>query len=285
MERKRSPAHIRLEFPAMSAQKDDVHEILEVHFARIVEDLENHMQRKEAELAQDRRDFYTPQIEALEAKIQTAEDEFLRMEGEASASTTELNRKSAAINRLVQVSARLHQRVRNGWVCVRSLKAWAEIATDRLILIRAFKRIYILSRLKRAIFRRWIRKMYKRREERIHAEIKSRFEKQRRAQAAETNRVMGGLEEELQTARAELEEKQQRFLELQQRLRKAFMRGVVNLNLEAMDVFNGAQVMDLIQEVQGNEAEHFDEEAAINESDDEFFVEDDSVPISVIKHR
>jgi Mg2+ and Co2+ transporter CorA len=269
----------------MSVPNEEVHEILEVHFARIVEDLENYMRRKESELAQDRHDFYTPKIEALEDKIRTAEEEFLRMESDASVSTTELHRKRAAIQRLILLSARLHQRVRNGRMCARSLKAWAEIGTDRLILIRTFKRLYILSRLKRAFFRRWIRKMYKRREERIHAEIKARFEKQRRAQTTETNRMIGGLEEELKVARAELEEKQQRFLELQQRLRKAFMRGVVNLNLEAMDVFNGAQVMDLIQEVQGNEAEHFDEEAAINESDDEFFVEDDSVPISVIKHR
>jgi hypothetical protein len=127
--------------------------------------------------------------------------------------------------------------------------------------------------------------MYRRREERFHAELKSRFDRQRRAQAAETNRIVGALEDELRTARAELEEKQQTFLELQQRLRKAFMRGVVNLNLEAMDVFNGAQFMDLVQEVEGNEAEHFDEEAAVNESDEEFFVEDDAVPISVIKHR
>jgi predicted RNase H-like nuclease (RuvC/YqgF family) len=221
----------------------------------------------------------------LEAKIHDCEEEYARMEADASDSTTELARKEATITRLVAMCGRLHQRVRNGKGCSRALKVWAEIVIDRPILIRAFKRIYFYSRLKRNFLRHWRRKMYKRREERFHAELKSRFEKQRRAQAAETNRIIGALEDELRTARAELEEKQQTFLELQQRLRKAFMRGVVNLNLEAMDVFNGAQFMDLVQEVEGNEAEHFDEEAAINESDDEFFVEDDSVPISVIKHR
>jgi hypothetical protein len=63
------------------------------------------------------------------------------------------------------------------------------------------------------------------------------------------------------------------------------MRGVVNLNLEAMDVFNGAQFMDLMQEVEGDEAEHVDEEAPVNESDDEFFVEEDIPQISVILHH
>jgi hypothetical protein len=256
-----------------------------LHFDHLVEDLEKYMRRTEEVIAQEPSDVYTPQISALEGKVHDCEEEYARMEAAASETTIELARKEAAIARLITMSARLHQRVRNGRSCSRSFKAWEEIGTDRRVLVHAFKRIYLLSRLKRAFFRRWIRKMHRKREDRFHVDLKTRFDKQRRTQAAETNRVVVALEDELRVARDELEQKQQRFLELQQRLRKAFMRGIVNLNLEAMDVFNGGQFMDLIQEVEGNEAEHFDEEAAINESDDEFFVEDDSVPISVIRHH
>jgi hypothetical protein len=268
----------------MTEAGDSVHGILEVHFANMTSDLENFMRRTEEDTAKDRAGFYNPQIQALEDKIRNCDEDRERMEAAASESTIELARKEAAITHLVGLSSRLHQRVRNGKSLARSVKSWEELGTDRVILVRAYKRLYLFSRVKRTFYRRWIRKMHKKREERFHIELKSRFDKQRRAQAADTNRVLTGLEDELAVARAELEQKQQRFLELQQRLRKAFMRGVVNLNLEAMDVFNGAQFMDLIQEVQGNEAEHFDDEAAINESDDEFFVEDDSVPISVIRH-
>ena len=62
------------------------------------------------------------------------------------------------------------------------------------------------------------------------------------------------------------------------------MRGVVNLNLEAMDVFNGAQFMDLMQEVEGNEVDHQDIETGVNESDDDFFVEE-APSVSVIRHK
>jgi hypothetical protein len=52
-----------------------------------------------------------------------------------------------------------------------------------------------------------------------------------------------------------------------------------------MKVFNGPQFINFIQEIEWNEAEHFDEEAPIHERDDGFFVEDDSVRISLIKRR
>jgi hypothetical protein len=142
-----------------------------------------------------------------------------------------------------------------------------------------------ISRLKLTFFRRWIRKMDRKRGNRLNVELKTRFDQQRRAQAAETNRVVVGLEGELRVARGELKQKQERFLELRQPLRNVFMKEIVNLNLEAMDVFNGGQFMDLIQEVEGNEAEHFNEKAAINETDDELLVDDDSVSISVTNHH
>jgi uncharacterized coiled-coil protein SlyX len=260
-------------------------QILDTNFTKMVHDLESYMRSFEDQIAKDRSDFYTPKIKALEAKIQEQEQAISEMESASSDSTAELVRKEAVIARLVQICARLHQRVRNGKSCSKSFNLWTEMSIDRPILIRAFKRIYFVNQLKRTLFRRWVRNMRRKREGRFSHEIHSRFEKESRARAADNNRILKSLDVELAAAREELEQKQQSFLAMQQRLRKAFMRGVVNLNLEAMDVFNGAQFMDLMQEVEGDEAEHIDEEAPVNESDDEFFVEEDAPQISVIRHH
>jgi hypothetical protein len=72
------------------------------------------------------------------------------MEAEASGSTVAHSRKEAAITRLVTMCAQVHQPVRNGRSCARSFKAWEGIGTDRPVLVRTLKRIYILPRLKRA---------------------------------------------------------------------------------------------------------------------------------------
>jgi predicted nucleic acid-binding Zn-ribbon protein len=268
----------------MSTPEEELHEILDYHFAELVQSLEEFMRKTEREIALDRRDFYTPKIRALEAAIRDLISEFNQMEADTSDQTIVLIKKEAIIGRLVKLSARLHQKVRNGNSRSRAFNLWTEIGTQKTVLLRTYRRIFVANAVRRALFRRWVRKMHQQREHRLSHEIRTKFEREARARTAENGRIVEGLERELESAREELEEKHQKLLEMQQRLRKAFMRGVVNLNLEAMDVFNGGQVMDLIKEVEGNEAEHYDDEAVLHESDDDFFVEE-APSISVIRHR
>lgn len=259
--------------------------ILEDHFAALSHSLEDYMRQNDQSIAEERKDFYMPQINELQEKIKEGEEIFTEMEEHASQVTTMLVKKEAVLAHMVQLSARLHQKIRNGNSYSRAFNRWTEIGTDKEVLAKVYERIYIVNAAKRIFFKRWVRKMYKQRENRFIHEIKTRFERESRAKAIESNRIIESLEAELAEAKGLLEEKQKNFLEMQQRLRKAFMRGVVNLNLEAMDVFNGAQFMDLMQEVEGNEAEHSNEDAPINESDDEFYVEEEAPKISVIRHH
>jgi hypothetical protein len=268
----------------MAAAQEELHGILDHRFGEIANSLHEFMQNNERQIGQERDAFYTPQIHQLEAEIQELIRQFIEMEGKTSDNTTILIKKDVAIAKLVQLSGRMHQKVNNGQSRSQAFNAWTEISTKKAVLVRTYRRIYLLAAAKRIFFRRWVRKMNRHRESRFHHEVKARFEREWRARASENGRIIEGLELELKAARAELEEKHQRLIEMQQRLRKAFMRGVVNLNLEAMDVFNGGQFMDLMKEVELNEAEHYDDEAALHQSDDDFFVEE--VPnIAVTRHR
>jgi hypothetical protein len=64
----------------MKGPRDGIHEILELHFARIVDDFENDMRRTEDGLAKHRSDFYQPQTSPLEGKMHDCEEEYARME-------------------------------------------------------------------------------------------------------------------------------------------------------------------------------------------------------------
>ncbi|OHT02797.1 hypothetical protein TRFO_29921 [Tritrichomonas foetus] len=258
--------------------------ILDDHFTRMANAVEEYMRQTKEELAEDRKQFFTPQIEELQAKLDHSQEEFANMQADAGETTNELVKHEAILAHLVQLSAKLHQKVRNSNNQSRAFNAWSHMGTDKALLAKVFKRNFLRNATRRIYFKRWIRKMHAKRENRVSTEIKKRYEKIWKAKATEAQRTIEELELELSAAREELETKQRNFLEMQQRLRKAFMRGVVNLNLEAMDVFNGAQFMDLMQEVEGNEVDHRDHETSVNESDDDFYVEE-APPISVIRHR
>ena len=265
-------------------QDEQLHAILDENFTRLANELEDYMKRHEGNVAAERTNFYQPQIDDITERIRQGEEEFGGLRGKVTELTKHLVKKEGILNRMVRLSAKLHQKVRNSNSCSRAFNLWSEMGTNKDVLANTYRRIFIIHSLKRTMFRRWLRKMYRKRENRIMKEVKTRFDKEARAKAAESNKVIESIEQELAAAKAELEEKQRKFLEMQQRLRKAFMRGVVNLNLEAMDVFNGAQFVDLMHEVEGNEADHRDEDAPLDESDDEFFVEE-APQISVIRHH
>jgi uncharacterized coiled-coil protein SlyX len=169
-------------------------DILDTNFTKMIHDLETYMRSDEDHLAKEQNDFHIPKIEALEAKIQEQEQAIGELESESSDNTVELARKEAVIARLVQVCARLHQRVRNGKSCSRSFNFWIEMSIDRPILVRAFKRIFFVNQVKRTLFRRWVRKMHRKREDRFVHEIQSRFEKEFRTKAADNNRILKSLE-------------------------------------------------------------------------------------------
>ncbi|KAK8885611.1 hypothetical protein M9Y10_041061 [Tritrichomonas musculus] len=258
--------------------------ILDEHFTRMANAVEEYMRKCQSQISEERRQYFLPQIEKLQDVLNQAQDECSQMQAESGDLTNELAKQESVLAHLVQLSAKLHQKVRNANNQSRAFNAWNQMGTEQRVLEKVFRRLFFKNAIRRIFFKRWIRRMHQRREARVVTEIKRRYEKIWKAKAIEAQKTIEDLESELAAARYELEQKQQNFLEMQQRLRKAFMRGVVNLNLEAMDVFNGAQFMDLMQEVEGNEVDQQDVDTGINESDDDFYVEE-APSISVIRHR
>lgn len=258
--------------------------ILTDHFSEMANALEEFLKKARDEVVEERKQNYTPHIERLQNELNQKLEEFAQMQGDSAQVTNELVKEEAYLTRLINLRAKLSQKVRNANNESRTFNAWKQLGTDTPILTKVFKRTFVRNCMRRIYFRRWVRKTHVKRENRIVNEIKKRYDKIWKAKALEAQKTIEDLESELAEARDELESKQENFIEMQRRLRKAFMRGVVNLNLEAMDVFNGAQFMDLMQEVEGNEVDHQDTETAVNESDDDFFVEEDP-QISVIRHH
>lgn len=260
-----------------------LHEIVETNFFNLKEDLQKFLTYNEQVIAKEQDDIYSPIIQKLTDELNGHQTNFEHMQVTTQGHTAELTRKQEILRKLVDRSALLHTKVRNTNLTSRGFHSWIDDGTDKLILARDFEKIYIKNAKMRVLFRRWKRKMHKSREDRLENEAKQVYEKESRESGKRFNAQISKLEAELAAARAELEMKQKSFLEMQQRLRKAFMRGVVNLNLEAMDVFNGAQFMNLVQEVEGGTGGVHDAENEVEEGDDEFFVEE-TPSVAVIRH-
>ena len=268
----------------MEKTLNEVHTLISDHFISFKDDLNKYLKDNEENIIQNRKNFYEPQIKQLEDEIKNLKDHYDEMERNTAQYTTELVRKENILNKMVNRSSKLHAKVRNNNIASRSFHNWIDIGTDKNILINSFKKIYLENPQKRIMFKRWIRKTNSKREYRFLNETKQKFEKEAKIKSLESNKQISLLEKELLFAKEELEKKQKNFKEMQQRLRKAFMRGVVNLNLEAMDVFNGAQFMKVTEEIEGgeNSSENYSEN--IEDVDDEFFVEE-TPNISIIRHK
>ena len=261
----------------------ELHQLVTNNFDRFLSELEEFFRRNHETIAQEQSDYYTPQIDRLQAQLDAAKSEFEKMSNDAQEHTSELARRKAILNNLLARSAKLHLKLRKSAIASKAFHSWIRDGTDKILLARTFEGIYIKNARMRNFFRRWVKKMHKKRDTRIETEARQMYEKESRARANEYNAEIARLEKELADSRNELETKQKTFIEMQQKLRKAFMRGVVNLNLEAMDVFNGAQFMDMTQEVEGKTGGTHDSENEVEEGDDEFYVEE-SPNIAVIRH-
>lgn len=261
----------------------ELHQIVNENFDKLLSDLEDFFKRHSEAIAKEQSDFYSPTIQRLQGELDKAQLDYEQMSAAAQEHTVELARRRALLNNLLARSAKLHLKVRKANVASRTFHQWINDGTDKNILIRTFEKIFIHNPMKRILFKRWVRKMHHKREARIESEARQVYEKESRTRANEYNSQIARIEKDLADARNELETKQKNFIEMQQKLRKAFMRGVVNLNLEAMDVFNGAQFMDMAQEVEGRTGGTRDEDNEVEEGDDEFYVEE-SPSISVVRH-
>ena len=123
--------------------------------------------------------------------------------------------------------------------------------------------------------------MRKVRLQRQKRELRRSCEKDLRMKETEAAQRITALQAELDAVKQLLVEHEKQHGEMQQKLRRAFMRGVVNLNLEAMDVFGEIPTVDTVKDKNATITQVVKDDS---DDEDDFFVEP-APRISVVRHH
>jgi predicted nuclease with TOPRIM domain len=140
---------------------------------------------------------------------------------------------------------------------------------------RIASQLYIDEPMKRILFKRWVRRMRKVRVQRQRRDLRRSCDRELKQKDTEAAQKIAALQSELEAVQQLLLEHEQQHAEMQEKLRRAFMRGVVNLNLEAMDVFGEVPTMETITVAKAERKER---------PTDDFFVEP-APRVSVVRHH
>ena len=237
-------------------------------------------------LIKENQEYYQPIIQKFERRVaeQRLKNATEKKRGEQL--RDQLDRTNLMISRFVLHIANLKARDHTASIRSRVFKAWADLATGKQIMTSTIARLYLDRPMRRILFKRWVRRMRKVRQQRLGRELRHVMQQDISQKETEQTQKITALRAELQAVRQLLVEHEKQHGEMQQKLRRAFMRGVVNLNLEAMDVFG-----EIPTEVPPPPIRKSAEiAAATNHQDDEdedendFYVEP-APKISVIRHR
>ena len=151
------------------------------------------------------------------------------------------------------------------------------------------KQLFMDNAVLRLLFRRWVRKMFKVRFIRRKRELKRSNNREIKHQESEASQRIVALQSELIAVKELLAEHERQHGDMEKKLKRAFMRGVVNLNLEAMDVFGDIPATDDFLSAALNPPKKSEKKQILlsddqSEDGDDFYVEP-APRISVIRHK
>ena len=267
-----------------------MHEYVDNHHETLDEELQNLLRSMKFRLIKENQEYYQPIIQKCERRVaeQRLKNATEKKRGEQL--QDQLNRTNLIISRFVIHIANLKARDHTANIRSRVFKAWADLATGKKIMSDAIVRLYLDRPMRRILFKRWVRRMRKVRQQRLGRELRHVMQQDISQKETEQTQKITALRAELQAVRQLLVEHEKQHDEMQQKLRRAFMRGVVNLNLEAMDVFGevptevapppvrkSAEVVTANDNNNNNNNDDDDDE-------NDFYVEP-APKISVIRHR
>lgn len=260
---------------------DDVeamHSLVDKHHGTLEEELQDLFGRIRTRLLKEHNSKFTPVITKLER--QAAEQNLQN--------TTETKRKEELEDRIAKADiikerflshlALYRAKEKQAKDKSRVFKAWADMTSGRSIMNRIAHQLYIAEPMKRILFKRWVRRMRKVRIQRQKRELRRARERGLRAQEAEAAQKITALQTELDAIKQLLQDHEKQHGEMQQKLRRAFMRGVVNLNLEAMDVFGEVPTVETVSQEKITQKRR-------NSSDEDDFVIEPAPRISVVRHH
>jgi hypothetical protein len=186
------------------------------------------------------------------------------------------------LSRLIDHIIVYRHRDRTASLRARIFSAWADYATDRTIVLRIATERFLHEPAKRTLFHRWVRRWRKNSVQRKKRELRRTNDRDLKVQEGEGLQKIAALQAELDAVKQLLIDHEKQHAEMQEKLRRAFMRGVVNLNLEAMDVFGEVPTAEAIPPPRAERARGKRRDARDGADD---FVVEPAPRISVIRHR
>ena len=272
----------------MSYQTDSesIHQIINTHEKVIDNEITSLFKEIYERIFKQQQKYYTPIISKLERKLEEQKLNNSTMEKRSGNIGNEMEKLNLLFERFVEHLAIIRNRDRISNDRSKIFHAWRDLSLSRSVIENSMYSIFLKEPIKRILFKRWIRKMRKARLIRQRRELRRNCDRDIRNLETETSQRITSLQSELVAVKELLIEYEQQHSEMQQKLRRAFMRGVVNLNLEAIDVFGEMPSTEAINNHLKNKPSPKKNSKNLNSDEeiDEFFVEP-APRISVIRHK
>lgn len=272
-----------------STDIEELNAIIDNSSTQTYEEISKLLHSIQKRLYNEHKNYYLPLLKDLERKVEEQALANQTIVQRSSRVDSEIEKIKYFINRLVDhISVfATKDRISND----RSLifRAWRDYATCKNIYTNTFMRIYLDEPMKRLLFKRWLRKMRKIRYIRQKRELKRLCTRNIKAHETEAVQKITALQSELTAVKELLAEHEKQHGEMQKRLRRAFMRGVVNLNLEAIDVFGDVSPEEVLPVVNATKKGGQVPKQPVSykpdsDDDDDYYVEP-APRISIIRHK
>lgn len=269
---------------------ESAYKIVDAHHQQVDDELIALLTAIQKRLLQTHKNYYTPIINNLQRKIDEQKIANETMSKRAEGIDQEADKLNIIFEKMVDHISFMKMKEQVSNAKSKLLHAWRDIATSRRIYEDTMFRIYLQEPMKRILFKRWVRRMNKVRFNRKKRELRRENSREMKAQETEATQRITALQSELIAVRQLLAEHERQNGEMQQKLRRAFMRGVVNLNLEAVDVFGEVPATDgLVSSIAAQPLKKKKKmelpKDSDSDSDNEDFVVEPAPRISVIHHN
>ena len=257
---------------------ETMHGLVDNHHQTLEEELQDLFGKIRARLIKEHNRQFQPIVKKLErqAAEQDQQNDTEKRRGEDL--ETRLGKIDIVISRFLEHLAYYRDKEKQSNQKSRVFKAWADMASGRSIMRRISYQLYLAEPMKRILFKRWVRRMRKVRIQRQKRELRRAGERGLRQQESEAQQKITALQSELEAVQQLLLDHEKQHGEMQQKLRRAFMRGVVNLNLEAMDVFGEVPTAEAV-------AKPVISQRQKGSDDEDDFVIEPAPRISVVRHH
>lgn len=259
---------------------NEMYEICESHQEQIDDELQALIKASSERILKAHQNHYQPIVDKLERQVaeqnlrneatKKRSEELGSQAGDTDVVLTHFSDHIAYL-RIKQHSANQRSKI---------FKAWKDLSLDRQIIIDISQHLYLDQPMLRILFKRWHRKMRSIRSTRLKRDLRRQCQMDLRLKETEASQRINALQAELASIKNLLAEHEKQHADIEKKLRQAFMRGVTNLNLEAMDVFGEIPLSNVTSTGMPVVTPQKEED----EDQDDFYVEP-APKISVIRHR